>query len=182
LNVGAAVGFPLERNWKMNSFPVLDLEVDHAFQAREWSLQRGGWCIWAGVLIAASAGLLGPGPLSKVTRSAANETLQIAYERFVHYRNPTKLRVQLANLDPPSDLRLEVEQKFLDRVEVTSITPQPVRQQLTATGVAYYFSKQQSAPHGDIVLHVNHERCGGARCLIKVNGTHTALVRQFVYP
>ena len=53
----------------------LKLEEKPVFQRLEWRIQRVGWVLWAAIVIAACAGLMGRGPLSATEASAPDGSL-----------------------------------------------------------------------------------------------------------
>lgn len=70
---------------------------DHTtFQQREWKAQRAGWVLMALLLIAALLGLLGPGPLSWSTATAAEGLVRVDYQRFAHTEADDLLTVTIA--------------------------------------------------------------------------------------
>jgi hypothetical protein len=161
----------------------LDLQEDEAFQKVEWRIQRIGWFIWAAILLAGLAGLLGPGPLSNAEATTPGGDLTVAYDRFLHYHQPAILEVELHENDSPSKTtQLAISQTLLDRIEIHRIEPEPERHELASDGAIYSFPRADDAKHAKILFHVEYERPGKSVGSIGLAGREPVFFNQFVYP
>ena len=70
----------------------LEFPEGHGVSRAEERLHKLGWIVFAGLLLAALAGLLGPGPLSSRSKSA-DPALSVEYERFLRNHAPADLRL-----------------------------------------------------------------------------------------
>jgi hypothetical protein len=159
----------------------LELETDESFQRNEWRLQRVGWIAWSLVIVAALTGLLGSGPLSHKEISAADRSLTIEYDRYLHYHHPTQLTLSAGEI-PGNELRIKFDQALLDRLQVERIEPEPLNAELVDDGVIYTFMQKASSPHARVIFHVDYEHIGASQGTVHVVGYKPVTLRQFVYP
>jgi hypothetical protein len=73
----------------VNKLPVED---EISLHRKGWIVQRIGWVLMFGFLIAALLGLFGEGPLSSKKLQAGNVSVQ--YERFGRYEHGMEIRLQ----------------------------------------------------------------------------------------
>jgi hypothetical protein len=162
--------------------PRLDLERNDRFQKAEWRVQRCGWIVWALIVFAALAGLLGSGWLSNRKVTASDETLAVKYDRYLHYHHPTQLELSL--LAPPTDgeWHVAVDRSLLDRLQILHIEPEPTRRILAEDAISYVFLADPKATVGNVVFHVEYQRYGGAQGGVAIAGGSPVVLNQFVYP
>jgi len=163
--------------------PRLELHQDEAFQNREWRLQRLAWVVWGVILVAALAGVLGPGPLSRTETTSPDGQVTVAYDRFVHYHHPEKLQVTLSTPDTSDeDLRLQLSQSLIDRVAIRRIEPEPVERQLVSDGAVYVFRREPGAQRTKIIFYLEFDKIGDGAGNLRLTGGDPVELRQFVYP
>jgi hypothetical protein len=161
----------------------LELEQDAVFQRREWRIQRVGWVAWAAIVIAALAGLLGPGLFSGREAASPDGRLAVKYDRFVHHHHPTPLEITLRPESEEDDqLRLRLSQPLLDRIQVQRIEPEPVSSELTTDGAWYVFRFQPGAASAKVHFHVEFERMGAGAGELQMVGSEPVAIEYFVYP
>jgi len=105
-----------------------DLEIgqDPDFQRRQWAIQRVGWVAMGMVILAALAGLMGAGPLSRATAGGPDDDLRLMYLRFDHRHAPTEVRMEIAgDAIREGEVRVWVDQAFLDRIQLEQVIPEP---------------------------------------------------------
>lgn len=127
----------------------LELNQDPAFSLPEWRVERVGWTVIGALVLAALAGLAGPGPLS-LSRASLGGGLTVTYQRFARYGAPGALGVDVT---PASGDQVEVlvDQDWLSEMDVTGITPAPARAVVQGDNVAYTFD----APAGEGPVRVS---------------------------
>jgi hypothetical protein len=104
--------------------PGLQLDQDGAFQRREWQVQRIAWWVVLVLLVLATLGLFGNGPVSHRTVQADEVTVTV--QRFARSTGPQTLLVDVG----PRHVRegrahVLVSREFLAAVDIESITPTP---------------------------------------------------------
>jgi hypothetical protein len=111
--------------------------ADHeAFQQREWRAQRIGWACMGLLVVAALAGLLGPGPLSWATAASDDGLVEVEYQRFTHLEADDMITVGLAPAAVTGDtVDVELAQDWVQSVDISGITPEPQEQVASAYGV-----------------------------------------------
>lgn len=78
------------------STPLHPLEQeDPATVQTEWRVQRVGWVVLAGIVVAALAGVFGAGPLSWTSASADDASLVVKYSRFAREGGAISLEVHV---------------------------------------------------------------------------------------
>ena len=161
----------------------LELDQNEAFHRREWAVQRVGWVVWGGVILAAMAGLLGSGPLSHRVAESADGAIRVAYDRFVHHHNPTVVEVHLRpKADAGTELAIKVSQEFLNGVRIHGIQPEAGRREVHSDGTVFVFARDDRAESATILLHVEYERFGSVPGRIEFLGHGGVDFSSFVYP
>lgn len=127
-----------------------DIEEDLQHQILEWKIERVGWVIWALVLLAGLAGLLGGGPLTESIAGDRTSALWVEYQRFERYQAPTKMVVHVKSPDP--QIRLWINYGFVTKVDLTHIDPEPERSEVGAN--RYTFPANITDKNQDVVLTV----------------------------
>jgi len=147
-----------------------------AFQRLEWRIQRVGWFLMALVVAAALLGFLGAGPFSSATRSKSS--LNVEYERFLHYQAPSYYRV---HLDEPAQTKMRLGQSFLSSVRLNQIVPRPLKMEFTRDGVIVHFGAD-NAIQKEITIPFEPEVIGLLRAELASPGEPPLRLTQFVYP
>jgi hypothetical protein len=160
----------------------LDLDIDIQFQKTEWRAQRLGWMVWSLIVVAACLGVLGPGWLSDREISAADGSVTVGYERFLHYHNPSKLTITCDARSDSDSFRIRVERSLLDRLQILRIDPEPEHYQATGNAILYEFQRDSQADAVKVVFHVEYEKYGSVSGDIALAGGAPVTLRQFVYP
>ena len=161
----------------------LDLPEGRESRSLDLWLHRVGWTVMALLLLAALAGLMGPGPLSSRTASAG-PSLKIQYDRFTRYHSPASLHVTVAPASGADQIRLDLDRRFLEAIELESVTPQPARVELATGGQTYVFDAPRLA-NGDaeIVFHYRPDRTmRSLRGSVGLADGASVAFTQFVYP
>ena len=107
------------------SRPVREnMRLQYAF----WAWERAVWAAMAATVLIALSGILGHGPLSKVT--ITDPGLTLSYERFQRVTAMTRLTATISpsNAD---EIRLTLSSSFSDNFQIADIEPRP---QLSSAG------------------------------------------------
>lgn len=132
---------------------VGDLEIneDLDFQRTEWTVERFGWAAILLVVILAGVGLFGHGPISWTTASAADESIDVAYERFGRRGGVFELVIDApATAAENSMWQIDFARAYLASFTVEAITPEP--DSVEAVGGALRYTFVQGTP--DAALQV----------------------------
>jgi hypothetical protein len=159
---------------------VGDLEVaeDPVFERRSWRIERIGWVCMALVILAGLAGLLGSGPLGRGTHTEGALVLQ--YQRFARMEAPMRLELSFgADAVRDGKARVWIERRYLERVKLERVVPQPETVEAGAERLTYVFAAQPQG--GSATFHLQSEtfgrlqgRVGAARSIVSF--------AQIVYP
>jgi hypothetical protein len=160
----------------------LDLEQDLPFHRREWRVQRVAWILWGALVLAALAGLVGPGPLSEQTAASSDSRLLVEYDRFVHHHHPVTLQATMRPDEDDDSLRLHLSRALLDDIRIERIEPQPESEELDSRGITYVFRCQPGEPTVKAVFHLEFEAMGNSAGEVQLSGSRPVLVKSFVYP
>jgi hypothetical protein len=161
----------------------LDLDMDPAGHRTEWRIQRVGWAVWGMIIVAGLCGVLGSGPLSATTSLATDGSIEVEYDRFVHYHDPITVTVRFRALETRSDrVNLTLSQLFIDRIRMDRIEPRPQQEQLAADGVIYGFEQVNDERELVIHFHFQHETVGMAEGQFAQVGHVPVAFSQLVYP
>ena len=151
-------------------------------QRLEWFLQRVGWALWALVLVAGLAGLLGSGPLSSTESISADGTLAVSYDRYLHYHSPSSWKLTLKPEEATGEFEVEIARSLLDAVEVQRVEPEPFKCELRDDSVVYSFHLSPGASTGHVVVHLEYDQFGTAAGFIRLGDSEPVRVEQFAYP
>jgi hypothetical protein len=161
----------------------LDLDQDLKFQRREWRVQRVGWLLWAVLILAALAGLVGPGPLSSNTAATSDGRLVLKYNRFVHRHHQTEFELTMQpESEQDESIRLRLSQPLLQRIQISRIEPEPASSQLTADGVWYEFNCKPGSKSLQAVFRLEHDKIGRGTCQLQLADDQPLNASFFVYP
>ncbi len=161
----------------------LDVSEDIDYQRRAWRVQRVGWVVWAGVLVAAMAGLFGHGPLSAAHVQSASGAFAVAYARLARHSDPMLLQIRLApGAAPQGEARIWLDRTYLAGAEVQSIFPEPERVEAGPDRMTYVFTVDQPDHPTTIAFHVTYEGMGATPVRVGLDGGEAVQFTQFVYP
>ena len=152
----------------------LQIEEGIDLHITSWIVQRIGWSIMFGVLLAAALGVFGNGVLSEARVSANGASL--SYERFCRYENNTALELEAP--DKSGSLIVRFNPEFSSVFKVEEINPEPTGQKIQDGARVDFFQVQG---HGHITYYVSPRAQGSTHYEMQVNGTSFQLT-QYVYP
>lgn len=161
----------------------MGLQVHHheAFQRREWRVQRFGWAFMLLFVLAALAGLLGPGPLSYATASSADGLLEVDYQRFTHLEADDEVVVTVsASAVTGGSVDVEIAEAWVRAVDIASIVPEPMEQVATPYGLRLTMSAE---PAADVNIRITFRASdiGKVDAGVRFDGD-TVSFGQFIYP
>lgn len=150
------------------------IDEDPTFQRRNWAAERAGWALMAAVVALGLAGLLGPGPLSRAVATAEGTAaggpggasparVAVSYERFLHARAPTAVRVETAVAPGATTLDLAVDRTYLSALDVRDVTPHPTATLIGADHVVYRFRLAPGTTRALVVFQLTPTAAGVVR-------------------
>ena len=120
--------------------PSLELEQDPRVHRREWRFERAGWISLLLLMLAASAGAFGDGPLSRTERRSPDGRSQLEYERVVRFGTPTTVTlIQAAAGAEDTMAVVRLDRRFADALDVERVSPEPLETRATAEFVEHHF-------------------------------------------
>jgi hypothetical protein len=133
------------------------------------------------IIIAALIGLLGAGPLSSATAEAG--PLQLQYSRFERRHAPTELEATVASGGvSQGQVEVWISTDYLERIEITSIVPEPEDVREVDGRVVYRFSIDNQTQTPTMLFALEYDDPGITTGRIGlVDGPELALW-QLVYP
>jgi hypothetical protein len=142
-----------------------------------------GWVSFALIVIAALAGLFGPGPLSWADRSTSSGLVELQYDRFVRYMGDTTLELRIRP-DPaePRTARVWISNDYLSGLNMEQVLPQP--DVWTATNDGVMLTYPVSGPDDRVIVELRAypDRVGPLRGALGVSVREPIRFWQFVYP
>jgi hypothetical protein len=161
----------------------LELKQDLDFERRTWTVERVSWVLMAVVGLAALAGLLGPGPLSKTMIGEPGGPLWLEYSRFGRFKAPLTLRIHLGpNAGQQGPARIWLSREYLEGVQIEQVTPQPGQVEAGAEQLTYMFPLSEPQRSTAVTFALKTEQIGRQRgCVGLVDGP-TLCFHQFIYP
>jgi hypothetical protein len=138
------------------------------------------------LVAAALAGVLGSGPLSRSTATAA-AGLDVEYQRFARYQDPVKLTLRLHPAVTGAErVRVSIDRDFLDHAKIEGMLPQPEAQEAAGDRVVFVF--RVAAPGAPMTISsiISPERIGALDAVVRVEtdgaGSPEIRFRQWTYP
>jgi hypothetical protein len=162
--------------------PKLELDSLTVATEREWLIQRLGWIVWTGVIVAALVGFMGRGPYSDSIATSSDRTTEVSFNKYVHYHSPETLEITLRPESDTETARLFLSRSLLDNMEIRRTEPEATKSILAQDGVFYDFAKQPLVDSIKIVMHVDYQKFGNISGEIGLAEHPAAALNQFVYP
>ena len=157
----------------------LEIDQDLAAQEREWKAIRVGWVLFALLLLAGLAGLLGHGPLARA-EARSEGGLEAEYARFARYRDPERLHLR-ARAGDRGELRLWIAGTTLEGIEIERLRPEPSRVE-PGDGRSVHVFDAGGADELAIEIAFEHRRVGPFDLSLGVEGGPELRLSTFVYP
>jgi hypothetical protein len=148
---------------------------------RQWRFMHLGWLGMLAVLLGAALGLFGDGPLARAVAESPGGRLRVEYDRFVRAAAPVRLTIRVGR-DPgdPRVLRLRFGRDYVERLEVQSVLPLPVR---TVSGPdGFTLEMAAEGARVTVLAEVQFERMGWVQGRVEVVGGDRLDVAHLVYP
>jgi hypothetical protein len=113
---------------------------DENFEQRWWKFEMASWAVIIVILVITALGGLGRGLLSHAKTETPDGTLEVDYERMVHFRTPAEVTVNIRQGGFQNGAaRLLLNQTFYKELGLERITPRPAVQAGTADGEMLIF-------------------------------------------
>jgi hypothetical protein len=161
-----------------------DLEIDHDldFERRSWIVERGARWLMAVVLLAALAGFMGPGPLSRTTIGEGDGPFTLEYSRVGRAGAPSTLRAHVGPVGQRGQVRLWLSSAYVRDVRIERVTPPPLLAEATSERLTYSFAVGETQRRTAISFSVNLERMGWHHGCIGLDHGPSLCFRQFIFP
>lgn len=127
------------------------------------------------VLILATLGFAGPGPLSHRRVSTSDGNLRVEYHRFIRYQTPYEVDVDLRQNGGQASV--SIARDYLKEVEVQFINPQPVAVSEDAEWITYSFRGSDV----EAIFTFESQRFGSSKLKLKTGDQQTLELKQFVF-
>jgi hypothetical protein len=158
----------------------LDISEDIEFQRRSWKVQRVGWGAIGLIVAAAIAGGFGSGPVASARVHSI--ALEIEYERLTRRHASTELTVRVLAPVAGNALRVVIDNRYLERIQISDIVPPPIRREGARDRTAFVFEARPGAVPDRIVFRVKPEHAGPAQARIALDGGEALAFHSFVFP
>lgn len=159
----------------------LDLAEDMRHQRREWMAEHIGWWVMGAVILAAAAGLAGPGPLSWTTAGTPGSDLWVEHQRFARYQAPTEIKVHFRPPARDGEVRIAMHREFYASAEA-DISPPPEKTELDGGRVVFVFPARPAAADTGVVFRLKPTQRGSHDVRIWLGDEHSLTFRIFVFP
>ena len=117
-------------------FASLELEDDIGFNEWQWRVSTALFWLLVAIIVAASVGVFGSGPLSRARAGEVGGPLWVEYDRLVRFGATARMTVH-TRPQPDGTIRLTVGHPLLHTFRVEQITPAPERTTVTVDGIEY---------------------------------------------
>lgn len=145
-------------------------------------VHRIGIMLFLLALASALAGLLGKGPLSKVTAETPDAVLKAEFCRFIRYQAPMDLKLQVVPRAVSNGVvQLRLGKTFVDDVEIERIEPEPESQ--TAGPMFFtYAIRAESNAATEIRIRFTASHFGRLSYQVSAGGGETLRLQHFAFP
>jgi hypothetical protein len=148
-----------------------------------WKFEHWGWLAIGGVLVAALLGVLGPGPLSKATAGQKGSNLWVEYQRFGRYESASELRIHVGERGLSTALpALTINRKYLEKVTVEDIEPQPEQVKAAGDEFIYVFAFAATNKPTTITMKIRGNGYGKLPVHLKFSDAADVRFSQLFYP
>ena len=160
----------------------LQIDEDIEFQRRSWIVQRIGWAFFALVILFAALGLFGDGVLSDAQAGQEGGGLWLEYPRFERFEDEFQMKVH-ANEGAAArgEIRIQLNQNYLDGMEVNSISPEPDNQIKEADGITYVFKTNGNSAF-TAHFYMMPRKAGPVSGTFRLQNRDSVGFSQFIYP
>ena len=163
-----------------------NLELPHSRADHPWELriQRAGWLVFAGLILAALVGFLGQGPLSSTTSGDPQGALWVEYNRFERYQGPADLRIHLKpETIRTGEARIWIDRSIVEHMQIERIEPRPERTELGSNRHTLVFAVPGLTGQTSVIIRYRPDlRFGWIEGQIGAEVGPAVPVRQFIYP
>jgi hypothetical protein len=134
------------------------------------------------VILLAALGLFGEGVLSDAQAGQEGEGLWLEYPRFERFEDEFQMKVH-ANVAAVADgeIRIQLDQNYLDGMEVNSISPEPDSQIKEAEGITYVFKTNGNSPF-TAHFYMIPRKAGSLSGTFRLQNGDPVRFSQFIYP
>lgn len=161
----------------------LQVKEDVGFEQRQWRVERIGWLLIAAIIVAALAGVFGPGPVSLSSITSEDGRLRVDYHRFARFGSRTRVNVEASgDLVDDGQLRLVVDEDWLSSVEVEHVTPMPSDVQPRGEDVLYTFAVAGRPDEVSVRFDLRPDAVGTVGGSVGTPDGISIEVGQFYYP
>jgi hypothetical protein len=159
---------------------IQEIEQHLDSQKKLWMFQRLGIVFMFLFVGACLLGVLGPGAFSKTIKGT--DQLQVEFQRFLHYRNPSQFRFKIARHGEKAVLF--INRDFIESVDVKRVNPEPESVISSGTEHKYVFAtdSQSKGEPVSIVFAFEAETRGRLQAKIRTDVGAPLRIDQFVYP
>lgn len=151
------------------------------FQRRQWRIQRMAWWLIVLVPSLALAGFCGGGGMS--TQRAANDQLQLRYERFGRRLGTTTLEIALPHIGRVQDsVSVLIDTAYAYAMNPSEITPSPRRVRINGAHAEYVFDRRTESDAFFVQMKLHPEHWGRMRGTIRTDASPALVLQTFVWP
>jgi hypothetical protein len=157
----------------------LEMRFDPGHERTEWMVQRVGWGLMFLVCIAALAGFLGDGPVSRAQEGREGDDLHLEYHRFVRHQAPFTVKV-FCRTGGDKQFSLGFTRRFLENHEIKEIQPEP--ESTISEGEKSVFLFKANGKEQLVTFRFESDAFGKAQGEVTLDGRETQKMEQFIWP
>ncbi|HEU4616679.1 MAG TPA: hypothetical protein VFV10_01495 [Gammaproteobacteria bacterium] len=161
----------------------LEIDEDIERERRHWLYERIVWSLMALVVVAEILGAFGGGVLSRATAGSPERGLAVEYSRVWRKNAPTDLRFRMPRA--PADggeLTLWIARRYLDKLDVDEITPEPERVEVGADRLTYVFNAHEPGIPAEILFEIEPQTWGRLHAAAGLEGGAQVAFTQTIFP
>lgn len=166
---------------KPSSGKELELEEHMGHHEAAWRIKRVAWTCMCAVIIAALAGLLGPGPASKARAGEEGSQLSVEYYRFARYQAQTELKIHY-KAPGAEQVELWLDRRFVERMHLEGWEPSMEKSVISDDRVHFIFLQKTNAPSGEVVLRFEPNAFWKNEGKLGLSGGPSVEIKQLYFP
>lgn len=163
----------------------IQIEEDLDFQRKEWRVERVGWIIMAAIIALAVLGLFGgAGIFLRTTNGTPGTGIWVSFDRFIRFKSPSQLSIYMnPELDGSGKTSFWIDRKYLAKIQINNISPQPVEVEVEENRLTYHFTVSRSDLPIEVIFDITADDIGRNNGRMGMGqGGQVVEFHQFFYP
>ena len=161
---------------------TLEIDQDLKLTRKLWKVQRAGRGLMVLFILAAVAGLVGPGPLSHKKYEASDGSISFESDRFSHYQAPLEIKAEIKKIPENGVAKIWFSKEYLENKKIESIVPEPDKTIVKGDRYEFVFNTEKGQGESVVRFLLETEDFGPQKLVAGLDGAGQIEARHFVFP